>query len=390
MGAWFDRRLGFTPVVQKVRHHLRELLPKHVGWLWTLGFTAAFLFVVQIVTGILLMLYYKPTADAAYESVRRIGEEIPAGWLVRGLHVWGSHFIVGVLILHALRVFLYGGYKKPRELTWIFGVLLLMIALGFGLTGYLLPWTQLSYWATTVVTEGAGALPGIGGASLELVRGSEQVSEATLGRFFVAHVILLPVALVILISLHLYLVARLRLAPIEDVRTEEEQGYERLVAGGRPYHVHLTKEVTVALVAVGLLATCAILFPAHLGERADPLSTPEGIKPDWYFLPIYQVQKYFPADMGFLSGKTAGVLFVGLCSILFLLLPFIDRSPERDPHRRRWMIRIGMAVMLAVILIGVLGFLSDRRIEVFGKAFQFDPYGVPHAVQKVEGPPDGH
>lgn len=391
VGEWLDRRLGMGQVMGALRRHLAKPVPRHVGWLWTMGTAAAALLGLQVITGVLMMLYYKPTAEGAHESVRRIAEEIPGGWLVRGLHSWGSHFIIALLVLHMIRVFLYGGHKKPRELTWMAGVALLLVTLGFGLTGSLLPWTQLSYWATTVITEGAGALPLVGDLALTLLRGGAQVSEATLGRFFVAHVILLPAALVGLLTIHLYLIARLGIAPIADTRTEEEKGYDALLKGGRPYGAHhLTREIAVALVAVAVLATVTILFAPLLGEKADPLSTPPGIKPEWYFLPIYQVQKYFPGDMGIMSGTTAGVLLAGLLFGLLFLVPFIDRSPERDPPRRAAAIGMGVAVMILTFLLGVLGYLSDRRFEIFGKAYEFDSYGVPHAPAEREGSaPDG-
>jgi len=205
LGSWLDERLGWRRVWEAI--FLRKI-PK-VNWLYTLGSATLFVAILQIVTGILLTIYYVPTPDHAYDSVQYITTQVPAGWLIRGLHHWGASAMVVLVVIHMLRVILHGAYKYPREMTWLTGVVLLLIVLGFGFTGYLLPWDQKAYWATTVGTQIAGTTPGLGDAILRIVRGGEELTAVTLARFFGVHVWVLPAALLALIIGHLYLVIRI-------------------------------------------------------------------------------------------------------------------------------------------------------------------------------------
>jgi len=205
LGSWLDERFGWRRVWEAI--FLRKI-PK-VNWLYTLGSATLFVATIQIVTGILLTIYYVPTPDHAYDSVQYITTQIPAGWLIRGLHHWGASAMVVLVVLHMLRVILHGAYKYPREMTWLTGVVLLLIVLGFGFTGYLLPWDQKAYWATTVGTQIAGTTPGLGDAILRIVRGGEELTAVTLARFFGVHVWVLPAALLTLIIGHLYLIIRI-------------------------------------------------------------------------------------------------------------------------------------------------------------------------------------
>ena len=209
-GDWLDERLAWRQVWQAI--FLRKI-PK-VNWLYTLGSASLFLATNQIVTGILLTIYYVPTPDHAYDSVQYITTQIPAGWLIRGLHHWGASAMVVVVALHMLRVILYGSYKFPREVTWLTGVVLLLATIGFGFTGYLLPWDQKAYWATTVGTRIAGTPPLIGDMVLRIVRGGEELSAITLARFFGVHIWVLPTVLILLIALHLYLVIRIGISAV--------------------------------------------------------------------------------------------------------------------------------------------------------------------------------
>ena len=209
-GDWLDERLAWRQVWQAI--FLRKI-PK-VNWLYTLGSASLFLAINQIVTGILLTIYYVPTPDHAYDSVQYITTQIPAGWLIRGLHHWGASAMVVVVALHMLRVILYGSYKFPREVTWLTGVVLLLATIGFGFTGYLLPWDQKAYWATTVGTRIAGTPPLIGDMVLRIVRGGEELSAITLARFFGVHIWVLPTVLILLIALHFYLVIRIGISAV--------------------------------------------------------------------------------------------------------------------------------------------------------------------------------
>ena len=203
-GNWLDERLGWKGVWEAI--FLRKI--PHVNWLYTLGSATLFVIINQAVTGILLTLYYVPTPDHAYDSVVYITTQLPMGWFIRGLHHWGASAMVVLVVLHMLRVFFYGAYKYPREVTWITGVLLFLITIGFGFTGYLLPWDQRAFWATTVGTRIIGVAPGIGDWLLRVARGGEDLSAVTLARFFGTHVWVLPATLLILVGVHLYLVSR--------------------------------------------------------------------------------------------------------------------------------------------------------------------------------------
>jgi quinol-cytochrome oxidoreductase complex cytochrome b subunit len=205
LGAWLDERVGWRKVWEAI--FLRKV-PK-VNWLYTLGSASLFLAVNQIVTGILLTVYYVPTPDHAYDSVQFITTQVPAGWLIRGLHHWGASAMVVVTVLHMLRIVLHGAYKYPREVTWFSGVALLLIVVGFGFTGYLLPWDQKAFWATTVGTRIAGIPPVIGDSILRALRGGETLSAVTLARFYGGHIWMLPAALLLLLLIHLYLVIRI-------------------------------------------------------------------------------------------------------------------------------------------------------------------------------------
>jgi ubiquinol-cytochrome c reductase cytochrome b subunit len=209
-GNWLDERVSWRKVWETI--FLRNV-PK-VNWLYTLGSATLFVAFNQMITGILLTLYYVPTPDHAYDSVQYITTQVPAGWLIRGLHHWGASAMVLLTVLHMLRVILYGAYKFPREVTWFSGVALLIVVIAFGFTGYLLPWDQKAYWATTVGTRIAGTPPLIGDFILKVVRGGEELSALTLARFFGVHVWVLPIALVVLIAIHIYLVIRIGISAV--------------------------------------------------------------------------------------------------------------------------------------------------------------------------------
>jgi quinol-cytochrome oxidoreductase complex cytochrome b subunit len=204
VGDWLDQRLGWRAVWNAL--FLRKM-PK-VNWLYTLGSATLFVAINQIVTGILLTIYYVPSPDQAYDSVQYITTQVTAGWLIRGLHHWGASAMVLLTVLHMLRVILLGSYKFPREVTWFSGIALLLIVIGFGFTGYLLPWDQKAYWATTVGTRIAEVTPVIGQWILRIMRGGEELSAVTLARFFGVHVWFLPATLLLLLGIHLFLIIR--------------------------------------------------------------------------------------------------------------------------------------------------------------------------------------
>lgn len=365
---WLGERFPMPAVTGFLRSQARKPLPPHVTWYHTLGSLSLFLLVNQIVTGILLMVYYRPTTDQAFASVRYISGEVHFGWLIRGLHSWGSTLMILMVVLHLCRTFFGGAFKKPRELTWIVGVALLALTLTFGFTGYLLPWNQLSYWATTVGTEIAGSIPLVGETWKRLLLGGDSVAQETLLRFYVFHVVILPWVTVALVAFHLVLVRTQGLSTLNAVGSDPPPP-----TGWRPFYPHhVLKELVVWSIFLAVMFALVVLWPPEVGERADPLTTPEGIKPEWYFLPSYQLLKYFP--------KLLGLFVVALPLFLVLFWPFIDRTPERRFGRRPVSVTIGLVALVATVVLGVLGYLSDSTVSLFGSDWHFDHYGIPKRV----------
>ena len=230
---WLEARFELEPVVRLLRENLTKPVPAHVNWLFTLGSVLAALLAVQLFTGVLLMVHYKPSGQEAFQSVQHITYDVPLGWLIRSAHNWGSHLIVVLALLHLARVLVYGGYKKPRELTWGVGVALLAIILGFGFTGYLLPWDQVAYWGTVVATEAPASIPVVGPLTREFMIGGTEVADPTLGRFYVVHVILLPFALIALVGLHLLLIRYHGISPLSGTDQPETGADEIRRQGGK-------------------------------------------------------------------------------------------------------------------------------------------------------------
>jgi len=367
-----DDRFPASQLAQILRANLTKPVPAHVNWSFTLGSALMALLSVQLLTGALLMIYYKPSATEAYASVERLITDIPLGWLMRSMHSWGSHLIIIVALLHMARVFAYGGYKRPREVTWIIGVALFAIILIFGFTGYLLPWDQVAYWGTVVATEAPASMPVLGPAIQQFMIGGTEVADPTLGRFFVIHVFVLPLALLGMVSLHLFLIRYQGISPL--TRTDEPEP-----AGGEPFYPnHTLKDLTTVYLVLGVLLTFALLLPPDLGDRANPLITPLGIKPEWYFLPAYQLLKYVP--------EVVGVQAPPLLLLLLVALPLvIDISPERHPRRRSRVMFGMMAIAALVTLLGVLGHLSETTRTIMGSTYHFDMQGMPHAVESSTG-----
>ncbi len=367
LAAWLAERLPTGAVREFLSKQASKPLPPHTSWMHTMGSLSLFLLVNQIVTGILLMTYYRPTVEHAFESVRYISSKAAFGWLIRGLHAWGSTLMVVMVTLHMARTFFMGAFKKPRELTWVAGAFLFALTLTFCFTGYLLPWNQLSYWATTVGTEAAGAIPVAGQYLKRLLLGGDAVSQETLLRFYVSHVAVLPWMIVALVVLHLAMVRVQGLATMDRVGEESAPDAS---AGWRPFWPnHVLKELAVWSVFLGFLLTLVVLWPPEVGEKADPLTTPAGIKPEWYFLPTYQLLKYFPELLGL------AIAFVP--PLLLVLWPFLDRTRERHPRRRRLSVSIGIVGIVLVVTLGLLGYFSERDVSAFGRRYHVDHYGVP-------------
>jgi len=292
-----------------------------------LGGMALFLFLVQIVTGILLALFYKPSPDHAFESVRAIMTEVDYGWLIRSAHSWSANVLVGVLFLHLLTAYMMRAYRRPREITWISGVMLLGLFFGFGFSGYLLPWNELAFFATRVGTAITGVVPVVGHQLLLLARGGEDVTGDTLARFYALHVVVLPLGTFAILGGHLYLIQRHGMS-IPDREANRLGSVERVPS--MPFVPHfLLRDMVGWYLALGVLAALAALFPWELGQKANPFgAAPEGIKPEWYFLYMFQTLKLLPAHIGPFEGEVLGVLFFGFCGLVVLLVPFLDRGPK--------------------------------------------------------------
>jgi cytochrome b6 len=323
--AFADERLGLAVargLAGKKRVPIHACTP-----FYFLGGMALFLFVVQIVTGILLSLFYKPSADQAFESVQAIVTEVDFGWLIRSAHSWSANLLVGVLFVHMLTVYMMRGYRRPRELTWITGVLLLGLFLAAGFSGYLLPWNELAFFATRVGTAIVGVVPVVGDDLLLLARGGEDVTGDTLARFYSLHVVVIPLAIFGVLGVHLFLVQH------HGMSVPGRQGSTHGGEGGlrsMPFVPHfLLRDMVGWYLALALLAALAALFPWELGRKADPFaSAPEGIKPEWYFLFMFQSLKVLPSHIGPFEGEVLGVLFFGLCGAVVLFVPFLDRGPR--------------------------------------------------------------
>jgi ubiquinol-cytochrome c reductase cytochrome b subunit len=376
---WFDDRLHLAPMRQVLLENLRKPVPRHVNWLFTLGAALMLLLGVQLLTGALLMVHYKPSGREAFASVESIMYEVPLGWFMRSAHSWGAHLIVFIAGLHMFRVFFYGGFKKPRELTWIIGVALLAVILGFGFTGYLLPWDQVAYWGTVVATEAPASLPVLGPVTREFMIGGTEVADATLGRFYVVHVFLLPLLLLGLMGLHLFLIRYQGISSLGRTDEPEPTPEQLRAAGAEPFFPHhFLRDGATMYVVLGVLFTLTLLYPAHIGTPADPLSTPMGIKPEWYFLPAYQLLKYVP--------EAVGVNMPPLLLLLLILLPLvIDTSPERHPRRRPRVVVGWLALSMVILLLGVLGHLSETTQTFLGSTYHFDVQGVPHELGTADG-----
>jgi ubiquinol-cytochrome c reductase cytochrome b subunit len=340
---WIEERTGLFGFI---KHHLDEPMPPGVGWWQTLGNLLLTLLIFQFITGFALAMFYAPTPDHAYESVKHITENVPLGAFIRGLHHWGSSFIMLVVVLHILRVFFWGAYKKPRELTWVIGVAIFQVILAFAFTGYLLIWDQKAYWATVVGTRFASTVPIIGEWVMHFLRGGKEVGALTLTRFYAIHIMLLPVTLVLLTAAHLYLVRRLHIAgPVVPQKGAPQPFY--------PYQ--LFRDAVVVLVGMGLLVTCALLLKPPLYPVADPSGTAFTPRPEWYFLGLYELLKLMPPRLEILGT----VVIPGLVAIGMILLPWLDRSPSRHPAYRKWVIDVGLIVIFLIGTLTLKGILSE-------------------------------
>ena len=337
---WVDERIDLKGLEAKM---LREPMPGGSRYAYAFGSALLFVFIMQATTGIFLMFYYAPTADHAYESTKFILEELSFGWLILGIHNWGSSVMVVGVLFHMLQVFIWGAYKKPREMVWMAGVVLMLIVLGFGFTGYLLPWDQRAFWATTVGVEIMDKAPIVGDFMARFLRGGPVPGALTLNRFFVIHVMILPAALVGVFALHLFFFRKAGPAgPFSGTKQELEKKMEYFF----PRQVY--KDIVVMGIVFLIITGLAVSFPVELLEEASPEPTDYNPEPEWYFLFLFQLLR-FPMFAGEFGEFVGGILLPGLIVAFLISLPFIFRNPERHPKKRL----VGMAT-LVILLTGIV------------------------------------
>ncbi len=346
MKQFLDDRLPLDGMMA----HLRKPLPKHINLLFSLGSLALFLLLLQAITGAFLAMSYSPSPDHAHNAVTYITEEVPFGSFVRGLHHWGASAMVIIVFLHILRVVLYGSYKAPRELTWVVGVFLFLVTLGFGFTGYLLPWDEKAYWATVVGVEIAGTAPVLGEVVAKVLRGGSEIGAVTLSRFYALHTIWLPWLAFGLVGAHLFLVRYYGSSGLPKNTPEE-------MKTGKPFFPDQVFEDVVGMFILFVVLACAALFAeVPLEKVADPTNANYDPRPEWYFLFLFQLLKYFQGPFEIVG--TFVIPTVGM--LLLLFLPFLDRSERKVLWKRPIAMAVTSVCVIAIVGLTILGATAPR------------------------------
>ncbi|RVZ88667.1 cytochrome bc complex cytochrome b subunit [Helicobacter pylori] len=357
LGEWLDMRLGTNKLVKVLM--TEYWIPKNINFLWAMGVILLTLFGVLVISGIFLLMYYKPDAKMAFDSVNfTIMQEVAYGWLWRHMHATAASMIFVIIYIHMFVGIYYGSYKKGREMIWISGMILFVVFSAEAFSGYMLPWGQMSYWAAAVITNLFGGIPFIGADVVEWIRGNYVVADSTLTRFFMLHVFLLPIAIILLIGVHFY---SLRIPHVNNQEGEEidfELEEKKFIEGKKKeskvipfWPIFLSKDIFVvcAFMVFFFYLVCYhydfAMDPINF-ERANSLKTPPHIYPEWYFLWSYEVLRgfFFSADLGLMA--------FGVAQVIFFLLPFLDRSPVVAPAHKRpafmvwfWLLIIDMIVL---------------------------------------------
>lgn len=349
--GWLDERLGLEAAFKFAQ---KKQVPIHKNSVWYYaGGIALMLMVIQFASGILLMVYYVPGLEAAHASILRINSQVDFGWFFRSIHSWGANLLIAVLVGHLFSAYFMKAYRKPREFTWYSGLVLLVICLGFGFTGYLLPWDDVSFFATKIGLDIASKMPVFGEAAASLLRGGHNIGQGTLSRFFVIHVALLPLLCLGLMGLHLLFV---------QMHGMSEPGYfKKLEAAKRTYEKFFPnfflKDLLVWLLALNGLAALVTLYPWGLGPEADPFgAAPIGIKPEWYFLAPFQFLKLVPPQVGPIEGELFGALLMVLACSGMVIVPFFDKGESAD--KAKIATYYGLVLLLGIIAFTIWGALS--------------------------------
>jgi len=364
VGGWIDERI---PISSFWKAHISEYYaPKNFNFFYFFGSLALLVLVLQIVTGIFLTMHYKPSAAEAFASVEYIMRDVEWGWMIRYMHSTGASFFFIVVYLHMFRGLMYGSYKSPRELVWILGVFIYLVLMAEAFLGYVLPWGQMSYWGAQVIISLFGAIPVVGDSLVEWIRGDFFVSDSTLNRFFALHVIAVPLALLMLVVLHLAALHEVGSNNPDGIEVKKKKDSAGRPLDGIPFHPYYTvKDIFGVGVFLTLFAFVLFYAPEFGGlflepdnfNPADPLVTPEHIVPVWYFTPYYAILRAVP-------DKLAGVVLMGLAIFVLFLMPWLDRSKVRSIRYKG----LGSKILLAVfaitfIRLGMLGMAEGTQAE---------------------------
>jgi len=361
--GWIDARLPLTKTIEK--HMTKYYAPKNFNIWYVFGVLATVVLVNQLLTGIWLTMNYTPSADAAFASVEYIMRDVDYGWILRYMHSTGASAFFAVIYLHMFRALMYGSYRKPRELIWLFGMTIFLVLMAEGFMGYVLPWGNMSYWGANVIVSLAGAIPYIGEDLMVWVQGDFLISGATLNRFFALHVVALPLVLVFLVFLHLVALHEVGSNNPDGIEIKENKDERGIPRDGIAFHPYYTVHDLVAIV-VFLFVFCFVLFfmPEMGGyfleyanfTEADNLKTPEHIAPVWYFTPFYSMLRAVTYPLFGLDAKFWGLVTMAAAIAILFVLPWLDRSPVKSMRYKGWYSRIALLLLtVSFIILGVLG-----------------------------------
>jgi ubiquinol-cytochrome c reductase cytochrome b subunit len=371
---WIDQRF---PMTKMVREHLTEYYaPKNFNFWYFFGGLAIVVLAIQILSGIFLTMHYKPDAERAFASVEYIMRDVPLGWLIRYIHSTGASMFFVVIYLHMFRALMYGSYRKPRELLWIFGMVIYLCLMAEAFFGYLLPWGQMSFWGAQVIVNLFGAIPFIGPDLAVWIRGDYVVSDATLNRFFALHVIAVPIALLGLVVAHIISLHEVGSNNPDGIEIKKNKNPETgKPIDGIPFHPYYTVKDIFGVVVFLIIFAAIVFFAPEMGGYflehnnfipADPLKTPPHIAPVWYFTPFYSILRAVPPMFG---SQFPGVMAMGAAVVILFLLPWLDRSPVRSIRYKGPIFKWSLAVF--VLSFVILGYLGLKPTNVWG---QFGPW----------------
>jgi len=362
---WIDARFPLTKMWEE--HLSKYYAPKNFNFWYFFGSLALLALVIQIITGIFLTMNYKPSADEAFASVEYIMRDVEWGWLIRYMHSTGASAFFLVVYLHMFRAMLYGSYKQPRELLWLFGMMIYLALMAEAFFGYLLPWGQMSYWGAQVIISLFGAIPVIGDDLSLWIRGDFVISDVTLNRFFALHVIAVPLVLLVLVVMHILALHEVGSNNPDGVEIKKNKDENGIPKDGIPFHPYYTVKDIVGVVVFLMFFSFVMFFIPEGGglfleapnfEPADPLKTPEHIAPVWYFTPYYAMLRAVTIDIGPLSAKFLGVIVMGAAVVILFFLPWLDRSPVKSIRYRGPIYKIMLAAF--VVSFFVLGYLGTQ------------------------------